>query len=612
MKRLLLASTLVAFAAVAALFVVQPGATDPDPVAFDDTVRMGLSNADLREAQFQGHEIPRAQVFYSQFSFVVGFTGLESFARSMQSRRYERIWGRPVQAYVTDFSGTEPSPAEDGFVDTTAPPSWTEAAEAQYVVGAGALLPFSDRGDAAEYADDHGGELKSFEELMEHDLPEPDVYGAAEEVVDERSRQADEDVEELSKLLERDVSVTVGKGGSFDTVQEAVDTAPNDTAVYVGSGVYEEHVTVDRPLTLVGGSDAHLRGHGNGTVVKVESDQVAVTGFELSGVGEYTRETPGDSDAEERWDRTIEEAYGGTNAAVRVVSSDDVLVRDVSIDTTSTGVLYLDSDGAVVDTEVVGTESWGDGFMGVLAMRSPVVVENSSFHGGRDSVYVHASDGIVVRDSYMEGGRFGVHLMYTSDSFVRNNTVREAETAGVVVMTRPTGTYLVGNDVRRSGAGVITVGSRSYFAENVVVDNGNGLRMGARNSVYRRNVVARNRHGARASSVIPSNEVSENDFVDNEVQITSAEGSMRIWGYGGVGNYWSDAPPGVDEYRPTDPVDAGVTSVDGAVTFRRSPAYRAIRAIETLVPGAQRSGVVDESPLATPAVYDEMEVREDD
>jgi nitrous oxidase accessory protein NosD len=587
---------------VVAVFAVEPGAT-PEPVAFEDTVDIGVSDASIREAEFRGYEVPRAEVFYSQYGFVVGYTGMESFARNVGERRYESVWGVPTKAYVTDFSGTEPSPTEGGFVETDGEPTWTDAAEATYVVGERTVVAFSSREDAETYADENGGEDVGYQELLDTDFPEPDIERAAEEVVAERSEAADEKVERSLELLDRNVSVTVGGDSRYATVQAAVDAAPPGTAVRVREGVYEEHVVVDKPVTLVGEEGARVVGYGNGTVITVEADGVGISSLSITGVGNETRDEPTSGGG--GWDRAIEEAYGRSDSAVVFNRTEGALVHDVRVNTSATGVLFSDVRGGVVEeTKVVGTEQWVNGFMGVLAVRSPVVVQNSTLTSGRDGVYSHASHGLVVRNNSMSGGRFGVHLMYTSEVLVRGNEVHDESIAGVVVMTRPTSNYIVENEVEDSKNGISTVGSRSYFADNVLVDNENGLRMGARASLYTRNVMADNGVGARASTILPSNRVTKNDFVDNEVQVTAAEGATRVWGVEGSGNYWSNAPPDADTFRPTDEVDSSVTTTDGMVTVRRSPSYRLLHGLGAVVPGMRSSGIIDRNPLREPVTYD--------
>jgi len=591
---------IVAAVSSVGVFAVDAGTT-PDPVGFEDTVRLGMSSATVESAESDGYEVPRAEVFYSQYGFVVGYVGIETFARNMGEGRHEHALGVPTKAYVTDFSGASPSPA-DGFVDTESEPDWTDASEASYVVGTGAVVPFSSAEDAEGYADEYGGEVLGYDAVLDAGFASPELTEDAEAVVEERAAAADGRVRRALRLLDRNVSVTVDTGGS---VQEAVDAAPPNTTVRLSEGVYDEHVVVDKPLTVVGEGDARIVGHGNGTVVTVESDGVAVSSVGVSGVGSST-EGEGDGRLSgSGWDSRIQAAYGGSDAAVFFNSTDGALVHDVTVETPATGVLFLNTgDGVVAGTEVQGTQEWADGFMGVLAVRSPVVVQNSTLVGGRDGVYSHASDGLVVRDSRMEDGRFGVHLMYTSEALVRGNRIRDEDTAGAVVMTSPTSNYLVGNDVRGSTIGITAVGSRSYFADNVLVDNEKGLQVGTRTSLYTRNVVAGNDVGIRASAVLPSNRVTRNDFVENDAQATSGEGGTRVWGEDSAGNYWSNAPPGVEVFRPTDPVDSSVTTTDGVVTVRSSPAYGLLHGVGTAVSGARSGGIVDEGPLDEPVVYE--------
>ena len=206
--------------------------------------------------------------------------------------------------------------------------------------------------------------------------------------------------------------------------------------------------------------------------------------------------------------------YGEGDAGIRMADARGSLVADVTVDTPANGVVLLNSSGvAVTNTTVRGTDDWGDGFMGVLAMYSRAVVQDSAFRGGRDGVYTHYSDGLVVRDNTMRGMRYGVHEMYTRDTLVTNNSVRETQ-VGVVVMTRPQGNLVVGNDVRDSGRGVSVDGSTSLVAWNVVADNGLGISVGADRSLVTHNTVVRNDVGVRDGTLLPTNDIAETDILE--------------------------------------------------------------------------------------------------
>jgi len=166
----------------------------------------------------------------------------------------------------------------------------------------------------------------------------------------------------------------------------------------------------------------------------------------------------------------------------------------------------------------------------------------------------------------------------------------------------------VGNDVRDSYSGVNVGGRASYVAENVVVNNHFGLEAPSKTSLYERNVVVGNDVGFRASSLIPTNLVTENDFVGNDEYVSSTLGPLRVWTADGRGNYWSGAPGGDTDgdgvlersFHPSGPVDSRVDEVSGAKTLANSPALSALRALQGVVPGLRPTGVVDEAPLADP------------
>jgi nitrous oxidase accessory protein NosD len=413
-------------------------------------------------------------------------------------------------------------------------------------------------------------------------------------------------------MVDRPVSVVVGDDAP--TVAAAIDVAPPNTTVVVPTGTYTERVEISKPLTLRGhGSETLLSGDGQGTVVTVNATGVAVTDLRIEGVGTETLDTGGDA---EGWDSIVERTYGRGDAGVAVVDGSRVVVSRVHVDTPSNGILVRDADDVVVTNVTVrGDPTGGAGYMGVMAMRSPVVVRDSEFSGGLDGVYAHRADGLVVQNSTMRDARFGVHLMFTSDALVAGNAARNTST-GVVVMTRPSGNAVVGNDVRASSHGVVTAGADSYVARNVLVDNDVGLKIGSRTSLYRHNVVARNGVGVEATSFVASNRVVGNDFVDNDRHARAPAGPLRLWATADAGNYWDTAVGlGADgslsrPYRPTDPLDARLDE-PGTTTLARAPVLVGLRALQGAVPGMRTGGIVDTHPEPTPVNPARIEQAED-
>ncbi|MDS0223532.1 right-handed parallel beta-helix repeat-containing protein [Haloarcula sp. S1AR25-5A] len=593
-------------------FVVDTTSARPDPVAFDTTVQRGITMADEQIARNQSISVPRAEVFYSQYQYVVGYVGLDQAVTALTEPGHEQQFGYPLAVYVSDYSDRPVRCGEDGSLRTAAPPDWVEANQAHYVVDGAArvpsgpaVVPFADRDDAAAFADTCGGRIIDWEALKTRSFDLEQATAVREQVGPRRS-EADAAVETARQRRTRPVSVEVGTDAP--TVQAAVDAAPPNTTVVVPAGTYDEQVTIDKPLTL-SGPRATLDGGGNSTVVTVTADRVGVTGFEIVGVGNATVSDPTKAD-DSAWDATVTTAYGNSDAAVTGRNASGLYVANLTVETPASGVVLRRASGAVVENVTVnGTADWQDGFMGVIGMHGSIVVQDSAFNGGRDGVYLHRADGTAVRNNTFRDNRFGVHLMYTSRSLVADNVARGQEYAGVVVMTNPVANTIVGNDVRHAGSGVMLAGSQSYIAHNVVVDTTQAMSTNADRSLYEHNVIYGNDIGVRASTVVPSNIVTANDFIANDRHAVSGPGPLRVYTHDGRGNYWSgayDLTGGAgsaltQSYSPTDSVDRRLHQTDAAIVLRSAPSVRGLRALRGTTPGFRRGSIVDRAPLADPA-----------
>jgi len=593
-------------------FAVDTTSARPEPVPFDNTVQRGITMADEQIARNRSISVPHAEVFYSQYRYVIGYVGLDQAVTALTEPGHEQQFGYPLAVYVSDYSDRPVRCGDDGYLRTATPPDWVEANQAHYVVDGStrvpsgpAVVPFADRDDAAAFADTCGGRIIDWETLKTRSF-DLEQAAAVRKQVGPRRSDADATVQAARQRRNRPVSVEVGTDAP--TIQGAVDAAPPNTTVVVPAGTYDEQVTIDKPLTL-SGPGATLDGGGNGTVVTVTDDRVGVTGFEIVGVGNTTVGDPTNA-SDSAWDATVTTAYGNSDAAVTGRNASGLYVANLSVETPASGVVLRRTPDAVVENVTVnGSASWQDGFMGVIGMHGPIVVQESVFNGGRDGVYLHRADGTAIRNNTFRNNRFGVHLMYTSRSLVADNIARGQEYAGVVVMTNPVANAIVGNDVRHSGSGVMLAGSRSYIAHNVVVDTTQAMSTNADRSLYEHNVLYGNDIGVRASTVVPSNIVTENDFIANDRHAVSGPGPLRVYTHEGRGNYWSGAydltggggPVLAQPYSPTDSVDRRLHQTDAAVVLRSAPSVRGLRALRGTTPGFRRGSIVDRAPLTDPA-----------
>jgi parallel beta-helix repeat protein len=84
--------------------------------------------------------------------------------------------------------------------------------------------------------------------------------------------------------------ITVDDDGNahFTSIQEAIDYANPQDTIIVYQGIYSEPLIVDKPLTLMGEDNTGtiIDGDTDGTVIRVSSDDVDISGFTIQG-GDY-------------------------------------------------------------------------------------------------------------------------------------------------------------------------------------------------------------------------------------------------------------------------------------------------------------------------------------
>lgn len=614
---------MIAIVAIGLFGVDVEAETTPEPVSFDETVPVGLTLSDeLRlETEDQNVALPRVQVFYSQYPYVVGYYGVERYLAAQDEPAHDQQFGYPLAAYVSVYEDQvrltdEGYPRTDGAID------WYPVEDALYVVDSQATTPageavvaFASADRAVQFRERYGGEIRYWTDVRDRSFDSDDATTVRERTATQH-QHADDLIENATASLDRPESVVVGEDA--ETIQEAIDGASSGETVVVPNGTYHESIEIDRSLTVQGSGDTHLVGPGKGTVLNVTADEVAVTSLTISGVG---GETPGAGatddhvhdhgdadDADEAWDADIEDDYARGDAGIAVSNATGVLIDQVRIQTPASGIMLLDSPESVItNSTVIGHPDYREAHMGVVAMRSPGVIQHSTFEQGLDGVYTHRADGIVVRNNRMTANRMGVHMMHTSAALIGGNDITDQASTGIFVMTGPARNSLAGNEISGSPTGIEIGGTDSYVADNVLRENDLGLRIETTSSIYERNVILDNQFGAATWSLLPTNRVVENDFVGNDRHVSRSAGPLRIWTHEGVGNYWEGAVGKTDgstidrRYSPTANLDSQLHRTDGAPALAQAPALAALAGVEETVSGMRSGEIVDTAPLCEPA-----------
>lgn len=618
---LLVALLVVALVVSSVTFAVDVSGSGPQPVAFEATTEGGLTAAAQTQAAESNAVLPRAEAFYTQYQYPVGYVGLAFFLNDLHRAGRLKEFGQLRTVFVSDFTDSDAHLNQNGTLVASYEASidWVAARDAYFVVDSRAetvgrtpaIVPFGEQAPARSFARRYDGSVVRWETLRSRQ------YNSVERtasdwraVVRQRRKRAARRVRRARRLTERPVSVTVGK--DVETLQAALHRAPPNTTVRVPAGRYNvTTVQVTKPLTVTGaGPDSTVvSGNGRGSVFNVTGKRVAVTDMNVSGVGNRTETGPVLVDENYTY-RKMHKVYGRGAAGIVFAGADGSYVSDVTISTPASGILVRHSPRTVIsNTTIYAPPDTKNNSRVISVLSSPgTVVENSDLWGGFHSLLAIDMRGIVVQNIHAEGAVTGFHSVYASRALVSNSSFTDMFKS-IMSALESYGNAAVGNDVRNSVVGIDFAGSRSYVAGNTIVHNRQGLVIERRATVYRNNIVGYNHEGVTVGDAFPTNRVTGNDFVGNDRHATvQSDNVLFVWGESGRGNYWGGMP-GLDRdgdgyldrnLVPTSSAGRLTYRTAGGDTLARSPAVALLRSLQTAVPGLRSDGILDMAPLASP------------
>jgi len=322
--------------------------------------------------------------------------------------------------------------------------------------------------------------------------------------------------------------LTVGPSGQYQTISSAIAAAhPYDT-VRVAAGVYEEHLSIDQPITLLGQEGAVIDGGGQGIVITINATSV-VDGFTIRGSGtsqpmEHSGILAENADGlvvtRNRFEDVLFGVYVKTSHGVSI-RDNYIEGKDLPVPRRGDAIRLWSSNGGRVNSNVV--------------------------RRARD-VVIWFSDSAIVRDNYVTESRYGLHYMYSDDNYFEGNEFVDND-VGAFLMYSKNLTFR--NNVFASARGITGRGlafkdtDNISASDNILIGNATGLLVdnsptneGVTN-LFERNVVMFNDVGVALLPSVHSNVFRNNDFLENMNPVAVSGGGTAA-GNGWEGNYWSD------------------------------------------------------------------------
>lgn len=381
----------------------------------------------------------------------------------------------------------------------------------------------------------------------------------------------------------------VAPGGS---IMQAVKSAAAGDTVRVERGYYHEHITINKPLTLIGSNRPTISGDQLGDVIRITAPDVRVEGFIVRDSGDNLT---------------------AQNAGIYITpGSDRALIRNNDLIYTLFG-LWIEKarDVQIVNNLITGkrdlqSSQRGNGIQLYNTTGAQIIGNNISFT--RDGIYVDVSHHALFRGNRLHHLRYGTHYMNSyynvwedNDAYLNRGGLALMEVRNLVVRNN----RAWGNSDH--GIMLRTI-QDSVIEDNVVAGNVRGFFIyDAEYNTLKNNLVVANRVGAHLWAGSIHNVVEGNDFIANRDQIKYVSTKDELWG-GERGNYWSNYVGwdrdgnGVGDvaYEANDIVDRMTWKHPMVKLLLNSPAVQTLRLVAQQFPLLRAPAIVDRKPRMRP------------
>ena len=297
-------------------------------------------------------------------------------------------------------------------------------------------------------------------------------------------------------------------------LQEAINNASPGDVIKLGDAVYEGGITINKPLTIIGeGKNAHIKGSGKGSVIKIIASNVTLQNLKISGSGND---------------------LGELDAGIGCDKANNVVVTQNELTDVLFGIDFKEcSSSKITENNITSKEGASLGFRGDavrLWYSHENLIENNYIYDSRDMVAWYASHNKFLKNKAV-GSRYSLHFMYANQNLVENNEFI-GNTVGMFFM------YSAGSTVRSNlvmdsdGAFGIGIGLKDvsdftiekntliYNARGVLLDN-SPFQPGSTIKFYENkilhNVVGVYFHATQGVSIFENNDFIGNmDIVAND------------------------------------------------------------------------------------------------
>jgi len=303
----------------------------------------------------------------------------------------------------------------------------------------------------------------------------------------------------------------------FEHIQHAIDVAENGDTIYVYGGSYNETLTIDKNLTLIGsiedGDTVISKNSYNRYTVEISVDYVTFEGF------------------------TITNQYQQNMVSLLYVTSNNVVIQANNFSNSHNWGIYLanSDDNTIGNNHVNGTKG-----VSLVNSKNNVLINNIISNSTEAGLYLQSqSHDNIIYGNKIENNTYGIYAISLQNTNLTGNTILSNDFGGIKLYQGTT-PKIVNNTINSNGGnGLDLSASNAKVHNNTFYENQVGMNLDTTDCfIYNNTFTSSLIFGIEATKNSVGNYLYRNKFRLNSDHV-SDEGSNQ-WYYEKQGNYWSD------------------------------------------------------------------------
>jgi parallel beta-helix repeat protein len=215
---------------------------------------------------------------------------------------------------------------------------------------------------------------------------------------------------------------TTGDGGAYTSIQDAINASSDGDTVFVYEGTYNERITINKKITLMGmdQEDTTIDGGWYGNVVNITVDWVNISGFYI--LGGYFGDNSIALFGIQNCSISNITIYGNQGSCIYSENSYKITIKNNTLRDTEFGIYITNSsDNLIMNNYLI------DNKYGIFLQNSNSIniTENNASHSNQYGFYLNHSHNNSIKHNEIRINSYGIWLNSSHDNHIIDNNATD-------------------------------------------------------------------------------------------------------------------------------------------------------------------------------------------